>query len=242
MSQRWWIILIVILMMAILWSLSRNKSSPKTTSIDNVEVENARLDTDATQADAAEELATAPVLSGVTQKIQENFSQALITAQACFKFQNSLQATEGDPSLENWKSVLRTELGDVVLEAEDWVNTHLVLSNGEKRRIRIESEMGEDNRVTRKLKYASVDKEDLPVPIELPQEQTIDPNDTFVASLEKEGQVSMVEKASRLYYSDGSEVMSVQRNNIISEIEINRSGRSFHCWNLDKEKHQCDCL
>ena len=242
MSQRWWIILIVMLMMAILWSLSRKNSSSETSSIDNVEVESARIETDESQTETAEKLASPPVISGQTQKIQENFNQALLTAQACFKFQNSLQANEGDPSLENWKSVLRIELGDAVLEAEDWVNTHLVLSNGEKRRIRIESEMGEDNRVTRKLKYASVDKEDLPVPIELPQEQTIDPNDTFVASLEKEGQVTMVEKASRLYYSDGSEVMSVQRNNIISEIEINRSGRSFHCWNLDKEKHQCDCL
>ncbi len=242
MSKRWIAVLAVALGMAILWSLS-HQSPPSSPRVgEEVTNEAPTSAPDEVKSEIVESTAGKTPPAAQNQNLHENFNQALVGLQTCFALANSPLGPEGEPSLEAWKSALRPDFGEVVLEAEDWTNTHLVLPSGEKRRIRIESEMGDDNRVTRKLKYAGVDKDDLPVPINLPAEQTVDPNETFIASLEKEGQVTMVEKAQRLYFSDGSEVMSVQRNSIVSEIEINKAGRSFHCWNLDKSSHQCDCL
>lgn len=241
-KQHWFAVLAVIIGMGFLWRSSHQNSAPETFNTEKIK---ADPEVAKSTSEKNENLATSLEVAAVNtnnQNLRVNFTQALTGAQTCFSFQNNLQATEGEPNLENWKNALRSELGEVVLEAEDWISTHLVLPSGEKRRIRIESEVGDDNRVTRKLKYAGVDKDDLPVPINLPAEQTVDPNETFIASLEKEGQVTLVEKAQRLYYADGSEVMSVLRNNIVSEIEINKSGRTFHCWNMDKDNHQCDCL
>ena len=234
-------VLLVLMAMAIFWSYSHNKTKTVAASDEDVS-ETAVV---AKVSPIKEEVASTPeeaLPNSANQKLQETFDEALKGAQTCFHFQNNLQGIDGDFSLEAWKNALHSELGEVVLEAEDWTNTHLTLPNGEKRRIRIESEVGEDNRITKKLKYAGVDKDDLPVPINLPADQVTDPTDTMIASLEKEGQITLVEKAQRFYYSDGSEIMSVQRNNIVSEVEINKAGQSFHCWNLDKSNHQCDCL
>ena len=241
-KHRWLGVLVVIIGMGLFWKSSHHKHEPETLEAEKFNAEPQAIDSNSEKSAIQAPADQVPVAQLPSQIPRDNFTEALTGAQTCFHFQNNLQATEGDPNLENWKNALRSELGEVVLEAEDWTNTHLVLPSGEKRRIRIESEVGEDNRITRKLKYAGVDKDDLPVPINLPAEQTVDPNETFIASLEKEGQVTLVEKAERLYYSDGSEVMSVLRNNIVSEIEINKAGRSFHCWNLDKNNRQCDCL
>ncbi len=241
-KQHWIAVLTIIIGMALLWNSAHKKHKSETPEGNELQLDpvSASSTSDKIEIQAATEETAATNPSN--QVLRTNFTKALLGVQSCFKFQNTLQGIDGDPNLENWKSALRNELGEVVLEAEDWTTTHLVLPNGEKRRIRIESEVSDDQRITRKLKYAGVDKDDLPVPINLPSEQTVDPNETFIASLEKEGQVTLVEKAQRLYYSDGSEVMSVLRNNLVSEIEINKEGRSFHCWNMDKDNHQCDCL
>ncbi len=241
-KQRWLAVLVVIIGMGLYWKSSQQRHQTDTLNVEKLEGGPQVVDSNSAKSDTLSDGEPVPADHSPSQIPRDNFIQALTGAQTCFQFQNSLQATEGDPNLENWKSALHSELGEVALEAEDWTSTQIVLPNGEKRRIRIESEVGEDNRITRKLKYAGVDKDDLPVPINLPTEQTVDPNETFIASLEKEGQVTLVEKAERLYYSDGSEVMSVVRNNLVSEIEINKASRSFHCWNLDKSNHQCDCL
>ena len=243
MNQRWWIVIAVVLAMVGFWSTRTNQSSTAVPSIkEDATASMAVQKKSPSMIEKKETSDEKPVQAQEAPHLQENFTQALAGLQTCFSFSTSLEFSDGDSSLEAWKGALRPELGDIVLEAEDWTNTHLVLANGEKRRIRIESEMGNDNRITKKLKYASVDKDDLPVPINLPEEQTTEPSETFISSLEKEGQVTMTEKAERLYYSDGTEIMTVQRNNTVSEIEITKSGKSFHCWNMDQSTHQCDCL
>jgi hypothetical protein len=234
-------ILALLVAMTLMYSWSKKEGAPQKSDVAEVESKapsptpEKKSDTVATDNPEAD-------VSSQTKILHDNFNKALSGLQTCFKYQSSLTTPEGDPSLENWKSALRPELGEVVLEAEDWTNTQIVLPNGEKRRIRIETEISEDNLVTKKLKYATVDAEDLPVPIPLPPEQSENPTETFIASLEKEGEVSLVERADRLYYSDGSEIMSVQRSNSVSEIEVNKAGVSFHCWNLDKTNGQCECL
>jgi hypothetical protein len=137
---------------------------------------------------------------------------------------------------------VQNELGGLMDKNLDWKNVHVTLSNGEKRRIRLEVEgVGEEGSVMR-LKYYSVDKEDLPVPIPLPEDQASNPSETYIASLEGDGEITLKEEAHRGVYTKGSELYYVERNGALSEVEIIHQGRSVKCQDLQSAQGTCNCF
>ncbi|MCX7977721.1 MAG: hypothetical protein N2578_01825 [Bdellovibrionaceae bacterium] len=157
----------------------------------------------------------------------------------CLNFQPST-AGSSEPTLDNLLLAVKPEFNAPIIQSEDWSNTHIVLPNGEKRRIRIELEWT-DERVFRRLSYFGVDKEDLPVKIPLPKEQSEDPSDTLIASLEGEGQVVLRERRLRLYFVEGEELIVTERNGRISELELTRGVKVFRCLHLNNSLANCAC-
>lgn len=146
------------------------------------------------------------------------------------------------PTFSDLQSSLQSAFGDLMGETSDWKIAHIILPNGEKRRLRIEVEAVGEEGIRRQLQYYSVDAEDLPVPIPLPADQGTNPTDTFIASLEGQGQITLREEAHRGFYSQGAEMYYVERNGTLFELEMSYNGKSVRCQDLDKSQGSCRCF
>lgn len=183
-----------------------------------------------------------PSSVGVSQeRLEQAFGQALRDAGTCLELKTG-GGDAAEPTLENWMAVMRGEIGEPVIQTEDWSVIHLDVG-GEKRRIRIEMDYGSDERVVRRLKYFKVDAAGNPgEQIALTKEQSEDPTETFIASLEKDGQTTAMEKMQRIYFQNGEEIVVTEKNNRVADIEMNRNGRSFRCQKMDSIESFCKCL
>lgn len=159
----------------------------------------------------------------------------------CLEIKNSLN-DDADLSMSSLQDSVKGELGELVVNDTDWKNVHVTLPNGEKRRLRIEVEgLGEESSGQR-LHYYGVDKEDLPVPLPLSDEQSLNPSPEYVASLENQGKVTLREEARRGLYSKGAELYSVERNGSLSELELSYHGKGVKCQDLQNSQGACSCF
>lgn len=175
------------------------------------------------------------------QAADRNISTQLKALGTCLGLKNTV-SDQAEPTFVEINSSLKSEFGDVITQNEEWSNTHVLLPNGEQRRIRIEVDSNGEESSVRRLKYYGVDKEDLPVPIALPKEQTENPTAAFISGLEGEGKVTMTEKAMHAYYPNGQEVLYTERNGLVSELEISKNGKSFKCSRLADINAICKCF
>ena len=193
-----------------------------------------------TEAVNPETETTAPL--DLKKKLQDNFVEALKGIGTCLDIRNSIDSDEQEAKVEFLISSLRSEWGEPTVRTEDWSNTNLTLPNGEERRIRLEIDFDSTDRIVKRLKYYSVDKDKMPVPLDIPPEQIFDPSEEFLASLEKEGQVTLKQKSLRYYFQDGEEIILVERNGVISDLEVNKDGRYYKCKSIDSTQSSCQCL
>lgn len=159
----------------------------------------------------------------------------------CLQISNSLN-DEADLSFTSLQDSLRGELGELIANDTDWKNVHITLPNGEKRRLRIEVEATGEEGSGLRLQYYGVDKEDLPVPIPLSDEQSKNPSDEFIASLENQGKVTLREEARRGVFSKGAELYYTERNGSLSELELSYEGKSVKCQDLQSSHGTCNCF
>ncbi len=174
--------------------------------------------------------------------VQSQFLEALKGLGSCLDIKNAIDSDQRDAKLDNLIASVRNEIGDPAIRSEDWSNTHVTLPNGEQRRIRIEMEYDSDDRIVKRLKYYGVDKENFPVPIPLGKEVSVDPQESYIASLEKEGKVFLREKGERIYFQNGEELVFTEKNNRLADLEMNRNGRTYKCAGLESGKASCTCL
>lgn len=159
----------------------------------------------------------------------------------CLHISNSLN-DDANLTVTSLLDSVRSELGEVVANQTDWQNVHITLPNGEKRRLRIEVEATSEEGSARRLRYYGVDKEDLPVPIPLTKEQSINPSQEYISSIENQGKVTLREEARRGLFSKGAEIYYTERNGYLSEIEISVNGKSVKCQDLQSNRGNCGCF
>lgn len=182
-----------------------------------------------------EEKKTAPPT--VTKK----FAQYLDELGTCLQIKNGLNSNQ-EPLLDNLNVSVRSELGDLIEQSDDWSNTHVRLPNGEERRLRVEVEGTGEESSAKVLKYYGVDKENLPIRLPLPPEKTKNPSATFIASLENEGTVFLREKGVRGAYAQGAEIYYTERNGQLVDLELTYNKRTFRCSSLENEHSSCRCF
>lgn len=195
----------------------------------------------ATPTTSSDPIATSSGPAMDDNQVREKFTQALHDMGTCLGVKALPPGNGLEPTLDNWMETIKGDLGEAVLQTEDWSTVDLTTSSGERRRIRVEMDYSGADRIVRRVRYSRMSGE-AQEPIPLTTEQSEDPNETFLASLESDGQVSAREKAQRIYFGDGAEVVVTEKNGHIADITMNRSGRSFHCAPSEPEACKCQSM
>lgn len=170
------------------------------------------------------------------------FTKALHDLSSCLAMKS--EPLDGaEPRLENWLSAIRGEMGDPVLQTEDWSSAEIETPEGEHRSIRVEMDYSGEDRIVRRVKYSKVGADGEPgEQIPLSKEQSEEPSDTFLASLESDGKIVKRETAQRLYFGGGEEIVVTEKNGKVYELDMSRAGRTFKCRPFDPDPNSCKCL
>jgi hypothetical protein len=158
----------------------------------------------------------------------------------CTEIKNTVPSGPVEPTLASVLESVQAELGEPVIRSEDWNTAEISMADGGKRVIKIET-VYEDDDIIKRLKYYEVNNQTL-VPLELTSEQSVNPSETFLASLEKEGDVSSRERSERVFFQNGEEVTYTERNGKLLNTEIIRAGKSLKCSDYGMPSFKCQCF
>jgi len=172
-------------------------------------------------------------------RASEFFGQSMKQMAACIGL-NSNSGERMDPSFDSLLALVKSDLGDPILRSEDWVTWNMK-AGAEERRIRIETDYSDSDQASRHLLYFKVDKEGQPTLIPLPAEQTKDPSESFIASLQKDGEVYEEEKGERAYFENGQEMVLTEKNGKIDDLEFSNGSKTFRCAGILTTAPSCKC-
>lgn len=137
-------------------------------------------------------------------------------------------------------SSIGSDLGDVVMKLEEWSATDIRTPEGEIRRLYLEAP-SEKSRA-RKLRYISMNRNGAQKDISLTNEQSTNPTDTLLASLEADGQVVSKSRSERIYFENGDSLLVVEKNGSIYSFQLPHDGKTFSCTGADQATSmQCQC-
>jgi len=238
----------IALVSGVVWFRS-NKSAQPETSVELSDSDedagpDARLDEDL-EAKVASGAETAPERKKAEpvdiNKASEFFGQSMKQLATCVGLNPAGTGGERlDPSLESLLALVKNDLGDPILRSEDWVTWNLRVGS-EERRIRIETDYSDSDQAARNLLYFKVDKDGQPSMIPLPREQTRDPSESFIASLQKDGEVYEEEKGERAYFENGQEMVLTEKNGKIDDLEFSNGSKTFRCAGILTTAPSCKC-
>lgn len=172
--------------------------------------------------------------------LSNNFSKYLEQMGRCLDIKNIVYLEL--PTLQSLNTSLKPEMGELDEVSTEWFNTHVNLPSGEQRRIRIEVEGRGEESSHRILKYYGLDKEGLPISIDVPSDQKYNPSANYINQLEQEGAVVMREKAARAVFSGGGDIYYVERNGLLKDVEVTFKDRSFKCSGMESLSATCACF
>lgn len=172
--------------------------------------------------------------------MRTNIKVMLTKLSECTEIKNSLPSGSAEATLTTILDSVQSELGEPVVRSEDWTSTEIKLADNSKRLIRIET-VYENEDIVKKLRYYKVTSTAL-VPIDLTQDQTTNPSESFLASLEKEGELVSREKSERVFFQNGEEISYIEKDGKIQNSEIIRVGKALKCSDYDQKSFRCQCF
>ncbi len=158
----------------------------------------------------------------------------------CTEIKNSVSSGSVEPTLTSILDSVQSELGEPVIRSEDWTSMEIKVADNSKKLIRMET-VYEDDDIVKKLKYYQVTPTRM-VPIELSREQSVNPSESFLASLEKEGEIVGREKSERVFFQNGEEISYVEKDGRLQSSEIIRAGKSLKCGDFGLSSFRCQCF
>jgi hypothetical protein len=173
-------------------------------------------------------------------KASEFFGHSLKSLAVCVGLNITGGADRLDPSIESFLATIKSDVGDPILRSEDWVTWNLRVGT-EERRIRIETDYSDNDQASRHLLYFKLDAQGQPNLIPLPAEQTKDPSESFIASLQKDGEVYEEEKGERAYFENGQEMVLTEKNGKIDDLEFSNGAKTFRCAGILTSSPSCKC-
>ncbi|MGZ3768837.1 MAG: hypothetical protein ACXVCP_05030 [Bdellovibrio sp.] len=173
----------------------------------------------------------------------EAFSKNMLALSQCLNIKTETLDPNSELSFDTFNSLLKPALGDVVTQETIWTSSDIKTKTGELRRIYVQQESDSDNGVpTRTLKYYSLSADGSQKEIPLSEDQTINPSDTLIASLESDGSLMGNSSAKRVYYKNGDDMLMVERSGKIYSFELPHGGKVFTCKGADAaETMKCAC-
>ncbi|GIL16642.1 MAG: hypothetical protein BroJett040_03930 [Oligoflexia bacterium] len=177
---------------------------------------------------------------GMSAEEIKNFWGIISDMQDCVDVRGQPISEDTPIGFEPLMQSLQSELGPGT-QADLWMNWHLRWKDGSEKRLRLEIIESDEGKAIRELHLFAVDKEGLPIPIELPAEKSINVTDEVISQMLKEGDVYYKEKAGVLLFPTGDRLEYVEKNGILSELEFIRGDKIYKCTNL-KSKESCQCI
>lgn len=173
----------------------------------------------------------------------EVFQNHLKEMAQCLSIKINSLDPQSELSFETFNAAISPDLGDVLAQKNAWTLTDIRTSSGEVRRIFVEHDLdGGEVSAPRTLRYYSLGKDGSQNEIPLPKEQTINPSETLIASLESDGDLLGNSVARLVYYKNGDDLMVVERSGKIYSFELPHGGKTYRCSGADaSETMKCEC-
>lgn len=172
----------------------------------------------------------------------EIFDKHLKEMAQCLKLKMNPLDPQSELSFETYNAVISPELGDIVTQETAWTVSDIRTKSGEVRRIHVQRGDDADDAGSRTLKYYAMDKDGSQKEIPLPKEQTHNPSDSLIASLESDGELLGTSSARLIYYKSGDDSLVVERNGKIYSFELSHGAKVYRCTGADSaETMKCQC-
>jgi hypothetical protein len=127
----------------------------------------------------------------------------------------------------------------------EWRNVHFVTSDGEMRRLRLARDFYSGGQSILRLQLFALDEEGLPVPVEVPAEETRNPSDEVIHQyLDKSRILETQEKETLLFEGPRQLRLAVEtKNGAVRSLEISDRSTSFQCQTgRQSDAIECKCL
>lgn len=172
---------------------------------------------------------------------QRNFSRISADLFDCLDI-NKQNLPEALPvTVDAFIMSIQEQLGPSSSTTDHWMNWHLKTRDGQEKRIRLEVTENDEGKSIRELKHYALDKEGLPVPLELDRKKAMNPSNETLNQMLKEGEVFFKEKASAVFFPGGERLEYVEKNGELSELEFYRGDSFFRCQSL-AARENCQCV
>lgn len=174
-----------------------------------------------------------------SQETKDVLSQILADARKCLGLPGQTAPAELTASADSLTAEMQKDFGSVQKQGDRWMSWNLRTHEGRERRLRLEVN-DVDGTLRRELRYYAIDREGLPIPLELEPRKAMNPTDETVNQMLKEGDVFYKERAGYDVFNGGVKVEFVEAEGFLSEFEVERNGTVFRCPNL-KNRSVCAC-
>lgn len=176
------------------------------------------------------------------EQIEVTFSENLKQLGTCLGIQPAVDADKITPSYDTLVSSLKPALGEIVVKMDDWTQNDFKYDDGTKKRIRTETEYLDSGSPVRRAQLYKINDQGMPEMQPLATDAATDPSDEFLSTLRGEGQETLEEKGSRVYYQEGEELVLVERSGKVQSFSLSKGEKTFSCTETDAISANCQCL
>lgn len=175
-------------------------------------------------------------------KLFESFQKHLAEMGQCLKLKMLSLDPQSEINLETLSDVMAPDLGRIVGQSTDWSVTDIKTKTGEMRRIYIQYNPNANDPVKSTLKYIALNPNGSQKELELSPEQSKNPTENFLKSLESDGELVGNSVARKINYQGGYELYLVERNGKIYSFELPVNLKVYSCTGADSsETIKCEC-
>lgn len=186
-------------------------------------------------------VAAAEPPAALPTEAEKSFAQILGDLDECFGVKSPEPLAVAKVNVDTLLSQLQSDWGQPIRIEDRWMSWHLRNREGRERRLRLEVTENDEGRMTRELHYYAVDREGLPIPLELDPEKSLNPSDETLNQMLREGDVFFKERAGVVQFAGNERIDFVNIDGTLSEIEVVKGESIFRCVNL-KAREACSCV
>lgn len=178
----------------------------------------------------------------VSEAVQKRFAEQMSSLEKCLHLSNANAALPVlQPTADQLMTQLRGSLGEPVVQLEDWSQFDIVDKSGVKKRVRVDYDYPDGATPNRRLSTYTLNSYGSFEIDNLTNDQADNPNEAYIESLKEGHRLQQEEKASRIYFSQGEELIMSVKNGRLTSLSLTRGAFAFNCNNLSEENSACSC-
>lgn len=178
----------------------------------------------------------------ISEAVQKRFAGHMANLEKCLHLSS---ASGGLPVLQptpdQLMAQLRGSLGEPVVQLEDWTQFDVIDKAGIKKRVRVDYDYPDGATPNRRLSSYTLNSYGSYEIDNLTNDQSDNPNEAYIESLKEGQRLTQEEKSSRMYFSQGEELLMGMKNGRLTSMSVTRGEYAYNCNNLSEETSTCTC-